>query len=192
MEKPFVPEKKLETEKYNPEQIVGMGDRALGSEADLKIPIHRRRGFMLATFLALGMTMFAGQAEARGRNIGRRMAREAVTDIFAGARHGIDMAHNQKILEVNAWYDGENAKITEAGGALDNTYNQKKQELKEKQDYEALSKLEEWYQHEKNNLRLERARLRREREVKLAGIRIRRDGIRRGVGIFRSVVRGRI
>lgn len=187
------PQLEIETkEPGRQEKIAVLGNRALEGEAEFKTPIHRRRGFMLATFLALGMTLFAGQAEARGRSWGSQLGREAATNAIAAARNGVTMVHNEKILEINAWHQAEIAKLIEAKSQLDLVYNQQKQELREKGDQTGLYELEREYQEERIRLAQAKEKLRRERELKLAGTRIRRDAIRGGIGILRPIVRGRL
>lgn len=167
-----------------------LGNQTLEREAKFKIPPHRRKGFMLTTFLALGVTLFAGQAEARGRSFGSRLGREMTTNAIAAARHGVSEHHNQKILEINAWHQAELAKLTETRGKLDEVYNQKKQELRERGDQRALLELEREYQEERIRLVQAKEKLRRDRELKLAGTKIKRDAIRGGIGILRPIVRG--
>jgi hypothetical protein len=176
------PEPKTEKEK-NPERIMGLGEKILLREADLKIEPRRSGGYMLCSVLAmaLAMGMTAGKAEAQVRGVGPQSwggGGQMVSEVFHQGVFEIGSALNRSQNAKQDRIEHEYvARLTQLGDAmrqLDNQYGNQKTRLTRQGGSSAnLKKLEDKYRAEKAQLMQAENDLKREyyRQTRNAGIK---------------------
>ncbi|MDO8686936.1 MAG: hypothetical protein Q7K11_01895 [Candidatus Berkelbacteria bacterium] len=191
MEKgPITKLKREEPEKGNEavtEMVTDLGYGTLVKEVDAKMPPHKKAGYMLTTFLAMGLTLsFPAKSEAQlrigGRNLGSRITRNVLTT----GKNAFEMRQNEKIIQIHAEYQEGLGKLMGAEGKLDQEYHQYKLKLREEGNEEALRKLDEAYHREKTKIMQARIKLDRERDIKLAKTKAIRGIVGGSIGTVRG------
>ena len=169
------------------ENIANISHKTLEKEVDIRMPSHRKAGYMLTTFLAMGLALsFPAKAEAQfgigGRDLGSRITR----DVLTAGKNAFEMRQNEKIIQIHAEYQEKLRVLLEAEGKLDQEYHRQKLELREKNDKEALKRLEEEYGQGKLKIAQARTKLDRERDTQLAKVKIIRNAVGGGIGAVRG------
>lgn len=155
------PEPKTEKEK-KPERIMGLGEKILLREADLKIEPRRNGGYMLCSVLAMALAMgiTTGKAEAQVRGIGPQgwgIGGQMVSEVFHQGVFEIGSAlnrsQNAKQDRVEHEYVTRLTQLGDAARQLDNQYSiQRARLMKQGGNSADLKKLEDRYKTEKTQL----------------------------------------
>ncbi|MBI2670301.1 MAG: hypothetical protein HYX20_04120 [Candidatus Yanofskybacteria bacterium] len=169
------------------EGVTKLGHETLEKEVAATMPPHRKAGYMLTTFLAMGLALsFPTKAEAQfgigGRGLGSRITR----DVLTAGKNAFEMSQNKKIIQIHAEYQEKLEKLREAEGRMDEEYHRQKLEFREKNDEGALKQLEEEYRQGKTKIAQARVKLDRERDLKLAKTKAIRDAVGGGIGTVRG------
>ena len=185
--KPKIENSIVEEQEKTTEKVTELGYGTLEKESGVKIPSHRKSGFMLTTFLAMGLALsFPTKAEAQfgigGRGLGSRITR----DVLTASKNAFEMSQNKKIAQVHEEYQEKLETLMEAEGKLDQEYHQQKLELRESGNEESLNQLEEEYRQLKLKFAQDRIKLEQDRDIKLAKIKIIRDAVGGGVRSVRG------
>src|SRR3989344_9049689 len=174
--KPKIEKKKTGKQEKATEKVAELGYGTLEKEIGIKMPPHRKAGYMLATFLAMGLALsFPAKAEAQFRIGGRDLGSRITRDVLTAGKNAFEMRQNEKIIQIHAEYQEKLRVLLEAEGKLDQEYHRQKLELREKNDKEALKRLEEEYGQGKLKIAQARTKLDRERDTQLAKVKIIRD-----------------
>ena len=185
--KPKIEKKKTGKQEKATEKVAELGYGTLEKEIGIKMPPHRKAGYMLATFLAMGLALsFPAKAEAQFRIGGRDLGSRITRDVLTAGKNAFEMRQNKKIIQIHAEYQEKLGTLLEAEGKLDQEYHQYKLKLREDGNEEALRKLDEAYQREKIKITQTRIKLDRERDIKLAKTRAIRNAVGGGVRTVRG------
>ncbi len=155
------PESKAEKEK-NPERVMGLGEKILLREADLKIESRRSGGYMLCSVLAMALAMgiTTSKAEAQVRGVGPQnwgRGGQMVSEVFHQGVFEIGSAlnrsQNAKQDRIEHEYVARLTKLGDAMRQLDNQYgNQRVRLMRQGGNPAALKELEDRYRTEKIQL----------------------------------------